>query len=919
MIPDGTKVNSAFLHELDIRFMKELVSGYMNKYPDADILRITKLALGSGVLDEYHRLISNITPIICSGIISSGAELSPETFSAGIHFMDSQYPAYSSKKKKLQRSTIRQIAEILRALRQDRDTISETFGISAPEEPESIELGLGDRHRGGRTVARICYKGGQSIFFKPRELSADKHFYELEEIICHKLGLEYKPVRILTGKGYSWEEEIRYIPCRSEEEVRRFYYRSGIVLFLSFILNGSDVHYENLIANGEYPRIIDLESIFVPPMPIEGMESNQKLFRNILRCGLIPTDFIPGSDKKISMAGLADTSSVESPHESIEYKYDKDGQIKAVGHTGLIEEGRNIPTLNGEKKLLEDYPEQICDGFRDAYRLVLSEKEEFIRIVRKSFRNDTVRIIFRNTRLYAGIRNQTYKAQLMKSISGTREYIESLLQEDIVDYRILGRIYKHELKSLMNCDMPLFTTKTGSRDLWFSRYDRIKDFFETTGKDAVLENLDEMSEEELERQSWILRAASVFPASIREVHIPKAPQEEDIAKGAYDFILKNIHVTDRYAYWLNFQPSSLERSTYYLTEASFDLFMGMPGTIIFLCAYGKIYNSEEAIIIGKKAYAYLNDLMEKAHGSMMPLGLYAGWGSIIFLNTKMYEILGDRKYLDANKKILGCYDFRMRIRRDTNYTLLKGSAGFIVSICNYLRYNPDDNAKELAEVAAKHLIDNAREFGEGIGWKIVSRVPLSGLAHGSSGFALAFLGLCGLFPEKTVYRETLKRILTYENSLFDPGQGNWKDLRDYIRKKHGDNYCSTAWSHGAGGIGLVRLEMVKKGITDVRPELETAIRTVLRDGFTDNFELSYGSFGNLELLFNYYLYQKDPAIEDYLRKITGLLESRYAAGKYTMGAPFWNMSFMTNLPGVGYEYLRLKNPDLLRSVLIPDV
>ena len=39
MISDGTKVNSAFLHELDIRFMKELV-------------RFTKPALESGTLDE---------------------------------------------------------------------------------------------------------------------------------------------------------------------------------------------------------------------------------------------------------------------------------------------------------------------------------------------------------------------------------------------------------------------------------------------------------------------------------------------------------------------------------------------------------------------------------------------------------------------------------------------------------------------------------------------------------------------------------------------------------------------------------------------------------------------------------------------------------------------------------------------------
>ena len=49
--------------------------------------------------------------------------------------------------------------------------------------------------------------------------------------------------------------------CASEEEIRRYYRRTGHLLCLVYALNGSDFHYENLIADGEHPVPIDLETI----------------------------------------------------------------------------------------------------------------------------------------------------------------------------------------------------------------------------------------------------------------------------------------------------------------------------------------------------------------------------------------------------------------------------------------------------------------------------------------------------------------------------------------------------------------------------------------------------------------------------------------------------------------------------------
>ena len=42
--------------------------------------------------------------------------------------------------------------------------------------------------------------------------------------------------------------------------------------------------------------------------------------------------------------------------------------------------------------------------------------------------------------------------------------------------------------------------------------------------------------------------------------------------------------------WLVVQAQNVEANKYKLVESSYDLFSGMPGEILFLSYYGKIYN-----------------------------------------------------------------------------------------------------------------------------------------------------------------------------------------------------------------------------------------------------------------------------------------------------------------------------------------
>ena len=70
--------------------------------------------------------------------------------------------------------------------------------------------------------------------------------------------------------------------CRGEEEIRHFYRRIGIQAGIGYFLGSHDFHYQNLVACGEYPVLVDLENLF-------GTEEGEGgLGRSVLSGGLLP-------------------------------------------------------------------------------------------------------------------------------------------------------------------------------------------------------------------------------------------------------------------------------------------------------------------------------------------------------------------------------------------------------------------------------------------------------------------------------------------------------------------------------------------------------------------------------------------------------------------------------------------------------
>src|SRR5206468_11591777 len=119
---------------------------------------------------------------------------------------------------------------------------------------------------------------------------------------------------------------------------------------------------------------------------------------------------------------------------------------------------------------------------------------------------------------------------------------------------------------------------------------------------------------------------------------------------------------------------------------------------------------------------------------------------------------------------------------------------------------PSDEVMEQAVASGHHLVATATEYPSGCGWirPEMAPVALAGFAHGVAGIAWALHKLSVATGIHT-FAACAASALEYERTLFSDAVENWHDARDSGRPSNGPDTAakfSTAWCHGAAGIGL---------------------------------------------------------------------------------------------------------------------
>ena len=272
-------------------------------------------------------------------------------------------------------------------------------------------MNIGDRHNHGRSVSKILLDDGISIYYKPHSLKKAICYQDIYETLCERAGLESGTQRdcdhtndckdpIYTGKvpyidcsDYGWEGEARKPECESEEQVKRYFFRMGIHLFLAYALSVSDLHGEKFLACGEYPVLLDFETLPGYAGTTDGEVVDKQISNyinsSVVKTGIL-TELIRGGNGAI-VSALSTGAAVRTPFRMPAIKNQGTSEMYIEHEPVELTLSGCVVTCKGEVMQPLDYQKEICGGFTSAYRTYLADTS--IRKAKEPFFEARTRIL----------------------------------------------------------------------------------------------------------------------------------------------------------------------------------------------------------------------------------------------------------------------------------------------------------------------------------------------------------------------------------------------------------------------------------------------------------------------------------------------------------------------------------------------
>jgi type 2 lantibiotic biosynthesis protein LanM len=841
-------------------------------------------------------------------------------------YLHARYPVMRSSIENIRNHWLEQACAIADRFTQDMDAIRlQLLPGEAQLEIEKVRFGLGDDHRGGRSVAILDFRDGRQLVYKPRNLSIDTHFRQILDWANRYSDTDLWVPKHLERGGYGWVEFVSHAPCTEKAEVDRFYFRMGNLLALLYVMQGNDFHHENIIAVGGHPVLIDLESFFCPHF---GREADEPIDASVLAVGMLPNR-MAASGNIPDISGLSDADG-QLGLENLYLVKNEDDSWGLIRSRGILTGASNLPVLDGARIAIHvEYAKHLKQGFEQIYRAVLEHSPEFAALV-EACAQDLVRVLFRHTATYGHLLEEARHPNLMSSKEATANHY-ALLHLAVADNPAAERFVGYEIADLHRGDVPMFTVAADGHDLWYADDGCIPDFFTRSGMETTRRKLKMLSPQDLDRQLWIIdnsfiahsARASIEGRARAELRFSEGREislEERLVAQATmiaENLREQMHVADDSASWLVHLVNSLDNSSVELIPAFYDLYSGIPGEVLFFSQLSQVTGVYEHMDLARKALLHLKERLKESGAAVQTIGLYVGWGSVVHLMTSMAQLQSRYQELEYLEELLAEPRFDEMIGQDRSFSIIKGAAGFMIACSDLYVVSGSQRALQLAESCAAHLIAHRWPGTEEYAWRVTSQVPLSGLAHGASGFAMAFARLYEA-SRKPLYREIALSALAYERTLFDGASENWEDRRDYVVKERGGGtWCSVAWAHGAPGIGLARLALLRAGIDSpqIRKELDIALSTTLARGFDGNDSLIFGSFGNLELLICFVECFGQGALPDLPAHVSRMLDRIERNGLDLIAPAAFPIGMMSGATGIAYQCLRLARMHQVPSVL----
>ena len=845
---------------------------------------------------------------------------------------------------------------LIQRLDRDWDKLQSLLPTQQPLKLTKI-VASGDTHCQGKRVMILMFQDQQQhthkLVYKPRNLAIDQAFQTFIDWFnqhCFELQLYQQKLINCDTDDYGWSEFVAYLPCDDRTALNRFYQRSGALLAIFYLLGGSDIHMENLIAHGEQPAIIDLECLLKPLC--QSSETTDQIYKpSILESLFLPYKRMVREDYAgIDVSAIVATGGADLPYKITQWKNTGTDRLQMNRATIKLPIAKNNAFINGKQHAAIEFETDILVGFEIAYRLFMQHKQDFLgeNSPLNPFKTAKTRVLFRSTADYARLLHESYDPTLIYYPEQRQQHL-AWLNKIIPYHQLYQPLINTELQQLQQGDIPYFSSIVTQKAIYDSQGNNVAIPVIKSGWECVRTHLSQnINERDLYIQKRIIRNSYSAMRMSNEKNTHHFAQQAianktiattEISTQLYQPSLKIINYLLKYLekisittqhniYWPNVQKE--KGITWNPAFTEFNLYGGTAGITLLFAYAAAVFKKPNYKQLALKGYTSLKYAFEQQKsiptsslaGSYNSIGLYDGIGGILYVLHQLYQLWGQPEIKKTLNEIL-IYAEPL-IKQDKQLDLISGAAGLLLAINAVRNSIAPATYTRIIKKCTEHLLTSyphpAKLCAAHQQAIIKYDQPQLGLAHGVSGIMLSLATVYPHLAEQKI-AQWIKDGLAYEHLGFSEKHKNWKKILSTEHKKINSttqtHTFNLAWCYGAPGIGLSRIALNKlMPELSLEQEIGTSIQTCSQSfKKITNPGLCHGLLGNIELLLQARLHYPHLCDEQtFLQYYQHTLNFLAAQLPHSIDSGITDL--MTGITGITYQLMRLITPKKIPSILL---
>lgn len=724
-----------------------------------------------------------------------------------------------------------------------------------------IHMNAGDVHKRGKSVA-ILEIGKSKLVYKPRSLQIDIFYEEFINYINQNYHTNLRTSLSLDYQDYGWQEYIEASPCTHEEQIQNFYYELGMHLAFIYIFQGSDFHYENVIASQDHPVLIDLETLFQGNLDFNSKKNKNHLNINtsklvnktVLKSAFFDYASFPEDSGLANIGGLVNMEYYASKKDVLHNS--QTDRISILSEDYYMKKQNNLPVLDNKTEECFLFEKEITEGFKKAGFILQHDKVVLEYLDR--YKDAHIRIIVRPTYIYA-----TYLEALLhpKYLSNyeERKRVISFIKEAYTRFDSFDVIYPFEEEDMMVGDIPYFYTSISSCQVYSSTDKRLAiNILQKTALEDCTKRIHQLSEKELEQQIGLINMAiSAMSSNRGKTDRNRVYNSSSIAldksKSLNDFIHHetiqvledSLDIDEQYTQWISIVTTPQGHLS--VGPMSFELYNGLAGVALYLLAYQEVYKDNK---IQSLLYRTDRALREIYYYSNYKSNYSAFYGSTSYMYY-LYKTRDSGLYNEQeihNHYELYIKELFQNIPNIPTLDFMGGLAGVLKVLILINQVYDSCMLKKVIRKVCTEICQRAIQSKNDLYWAYDadSTKTLAGFSHGITGIVYALSEYYAHIEQDEELLKIMQRALLHEDQYFNDTKKQWKDNR-----KSDDVYSSPLWCHGSAGIVLGRSKIQENTNQCIKPNwIMESLDDLLENGnkHKQGYSLCHGTLGNLDIL-----------------------------------------------------------------------